>query len=157
MGVEPMEICVPAGEVKDRINIRDAYEVIRFDGGYIFATNGYRIIVKPYRVIGDEVVANSLYYAMESLFTLKDMDKSVKDKNLDNFEFLLKDSIPLLCTRACTCFDDINELMELTTQELERLERKMNKAQENLAKEDKKKNEEFKADVELGETLKNGF
>ena len=156
--VQPMEVCVPKDDVKDRINIRDAYEVIRFDGGYIFATNGYRIIVKPYRVVGDNVVASSLYYAMEALFSMKEAAQDNKELEVANqMSDLLKDAIPLLCTRPNTCFDTLEEIVALTEDELKRLDKKINDSMANLAQEDTAKNEEFKADVELGETLKEIF
>lgn len=158
MCVEPMEIGITEEQIQKRLKIGrsyGAYELIKFDGGYIFATNGYRLIVKPYIGIADKIVASGLYYAINTYFEICGLpEDEIADSLMSDARYFFEDAIPMICTYPIYNFDNELETISETKRNFKRLIKKAKEASEKLQKDDIEKNEEFKNDVLIEEQIK---
>lgn len=156
--VEPTEIYVPCSDVIYRKSIENgAYEIIQTKEENIFATKGFRLIVKPYIVSGDKLAGSSLYEMMNCVFNLcREQDEQKDDfENADILDMLLW-TIPKICSLPLTSFVDQTMTTELLDVYNKNLKRLLDKAESKIQEETPKEYLEFRQRIELAEELKKG-
>lgn len=111
MMIKPTELHIETEEIIYRLPFNDkfgSYEIIQFNDGYIFATKGYRIVVRPYAMRGNDEIASSLFMHLKVIIELakeKDNKKEYFDLS-DTLDSLLFGVSAICCNPLMSYVDD---------------------------------------------------
>ena len=155
LDVKPVELIVESDTVLYRHHYGN-YELIKTENEYIYATTGYRIIVKPYSLEGDAEKHIGLYHWFNVIMQYQehlDNGKKLNKQEQEIFDSMLF-ALDAICKTPLIAFISENCLSDVVGRVSQELVEKVKEAAKNLPKDDDTTNQKFKEQMLANEKLK---